>query len=190
MNQDNNDNMLLANVDVPTYQYPSVVYIQELLNKIQSTTESKENSLLKVLDYVIIELEIAKSAYSCHEKELFIKLKVTLEVLMNSYALQKKSIDNISTCLTLLSFLSHDRKNLDLLPIEFQDSETSTSHEEDMKYRSSYDGYLNQRIRAKFKNSDLTCPSCDNKFPQFRYDVARTPFSLTCPMCHYSFPNE
>ncbi len=112
MIQDNNDDLLLAHVDVPTYQYPSVVYIQDLLYKIASTIDSKEVSLLKVLDYVIIELEIIKSAYYGYDRNLLTNLKVTLEVLMNSHELLNTNKNEILDCLELLSFLSNDKKIL------------------------------------------------------------------------------
>lgn len=180
MNQDNYD-MELAHVDVPTYQYPSVVYIQDLLCKIAFTIDSKEVSLLKVLDYVIIELEITKSAFSSYERDLFIKLKVTLEVFMNSHELLESNKNDISDCLELLSFLSTDRKNLDLLPSKFQYDESTCSFS---------DGGRSALIREKFRNSNLICPSCKNEFDQFRYDAIRTPFSITCSKCHHSFPND
>lgn len=137
--------------------------------------------MLKVLDYVIIELEITKSAYSSYDRELFIKLKVTLEVFMNSHELLDSNKNDISDCLELLSFLSTDRKNLDSLPIKYQ-TDKSTSQR--------FEGERRTLIRENFRNSNLICPSCKNEFDQFRYDAIRTPFSLTCPKCHHSFPND
>lgn len=177
MIQDINDRSLLAHVDVPTYQYPSVVYIQDLLYKVASTIDSKEVSLLKVLDYVIIELEITKSAYSSYDRDLFIKLKVTLEVFMNSHELLDSNKNDISDCLEILSFLSNDRKNLDLLPSKYQTDE-ATSHR--------FEGERRKIINEKFRNSCLICPSCENEFDQFRYDAIRTPFNITCPNCQQS----
>ena len=180
MNQDNNNDLELANVDVPTYEYPFVVYIQDLLYKVASKIDSNEVSLLKVLDYVIIELEITKSAYSGYDRDLFIKLKATLEVSMNSIELLDSNKNDISDCIELLSFLSNDRKNLDLLPFKYESDEAS-SHRFDLKRRAL--------IREKLRNSNLICPSCENEFDKFRYDAIRTPFSLTCPDCHHPLSN-
>lgn len=180
MIQDINDRSLLAHVDVPTYQYPSVVYIQDLLYKVASKIDDNEISLLKVLDYVIIELEITKSAFYCYEKNLFTKLKITLEVLMNSNELLDRNKNDISDCLELLNFLSNDRKNLDLLPNSYQNKE------------STYQEFNTERkklVHNKFNNPNIICPFCRNEFSQFKYDVVRTPFNITCPNCQQSINN-
>lgn len=181
MNQDNKYDIEQAHVDVPTYQYPSVVYIQDLLYVVASKIDGKEVSLLKVLDYIIIELEIIKSAYYGYDKNLFTKLKVTLEVLMSSNELLNSNKNEIFDCLELLSFLSNDRKNLDFLPIKYQTDEATSQR---------FEGERRTLIRNKLRNSNLICPSCKNEFDQFRYDAIRTPFNITCSKCHHSFPND
>lgn len=180
MNSDEVNSVLnIAYRDPPTIQYPCATLIQTLMHDISVSREIVDIYLDKFTDYIIIELEIIKSAFWCYEKSVFEKLLFDSEVFLISHSetlgeVTKKSIND---CIFLLKFLATRKENLDCLPTDFE-------HFESMQF--CVNGMKQIRINEIFCNPTMKCPTCQNEFSQIAFDVVRTMYAVKCPKCQQS----
>ncbi|WP_146179260.1 hypothetical protein [Limnohabitans sp. Hippo4] len=169
----------LAYRDTPTIEYPCATLIQTLMHDISVSREVDDIVLDKFTDYIIIELEVTKSAFWCYEKNLFEKLIFDSEVFLISHSEKLSDSSNklINDCIELLNFLAGGQENWSSLPNKFKDFE-------DMQF--CVNGNKEIRIDEFFRNPNVKCPSCSHEFSQIAFDVVRTIFAVRCPKCEQS----
>lgn len=165
--------------DPPTYDYPCISFMQSILYDIDTTTESKDAFLEKFTDYIIIELEITKSAFWCYESSVFERLIFESEeyLIMHSQKLCELTIKAINDCICLLKFLALKKENLETVPNNFQTFE---------RLDFSIDRGKQMRVESIFCNSFVKCPTCSLEFSQIAFNVLRSPYAFKCPKCHQS----
>jgi len=179
MESDDRKPLVVIHSDPPTFDYPCVSFIQSILYDIDTTTERKDGFLDKFTDYILIELEITKSAFWCYESSVFERLIFESEVylILHSEKLSESTIKAINDCICLLKFLALKKENLDTFPNDFQTFE---------RLDFSIDRGKQMRIESIFCNSLVKCPSCSGEFSQIAFNVLRSPYALKCPKCHQS----
>jgi hypothetical protein len=169
----------LAYRDPPTIEYPCASLIQTIMHDITISREVDDAFLDKFTDYIIIELEITKSAFWCYEKTVFEKLVFDSEVYLISQSekLSEATKKSINECIELLNFLANGQECLDALPEDFQKFE---------KLDFCINGKKEIRIDEIFRNPLVKCPSCHSEFSQIAFDVVRTMYAVKCPQCQQS----
>ncbi len=169
----------VAHCDPPTIEYPCASLIQAIMHDITVSREVDDAFLDNFTDYIIIELEITKSAFWCYEKTVFEKLVFDSEVYLISQSdkLSEATKKSINECIELLKFLEIQQENLQSLPHEFEQYET-----QEFCVRGSKE----IRIDEIFLNPLVKCPSCSNEFSQIAFDVTRTIYAVKCPKCKQS----
>ncbi len=180
MNSDEVNSLLgLAHRDPPTIQYPCATLIQTIMHDITVSREDDLTFLDKFTDYIIIELEIIKSAFWCYEKSVFEKLIFDSEVYLISHSEKLSEVTKkaINDCIDLLKFLAIRKENLDSLPNNFEEFE---------RLDFCVNGNKQIRIGEIFRNPTVKCPSCQNEFSQISFDVVRTIYAVKCPKCQQS----
>lgn len=169
----------LAHIDVPTSEYPCVVFIQKILYSLDVRAE-KEASLPAFVEFVGTELQITKSAYWCYEKEVFERLIAISEayLLVHADQLSELAVDMITESITLLKFLAENHSNLDVIPKGYEDfDQRFTCYFEDVE----------RRVDRKFRDPMIKCLACENEFSQIESKVVRTLHAIRCPNCQQSF---
>jgi hypothetical protein len=180
MNSDEVNSVLgLAHRDLPTIEYPCATLIQTILHDITVSREDDLTFLDKFTDYIIIELEITKSAFWCYEKSVFEKLIFDSEVYLISHSEKLSEVTKkaINDCIDLLKFLAIGQENLDSLPKNFEEFE---------RLDFCVNGNKQIRIDEIFRNPLVKCPSCQNEFSQVSFEVVRTIYAVKCPQCKQS----
>jgi hypothetical protein len=166
----------LAHRDPPTIQYPCAKLIQTIMHDINVSREDDLTFLDKFTDYIIIELEITKSAFWCYEKSVFERLIFDGEVFLISHSEKLSEVTKkaINDCIDLLKFLALRQENLDSLPNDFEQFE---------RLDFCINGIKKIRIDEIFRNPIVKCPSCKNEFSQIGFDVVRSMYAVKCPKC-------
>lgn len=179
METDNTNALLVIHRDPPTFDYPCNSLIQSILYDVDTSQESKDIFLDKFTDYIIIELEITKSAFWCYESSVFERLIFDSEVYLISHSekLSEPTKKAINDCICLLKFLAIGQENLETVPIDFEQFE---------RLDFCINANKLMRIENIFSNSIVTCPSCNSEFSQLAFDVIRTLYAVKCPRCHQS----
>lgn len=165
--------------DPPTIQYPCATLIQTIMHDITVSREDDLTFLDKFTDYIIIELEITKSAFWCYEKSVFEKLIFDSEVYLISHSEKLSEVTKkaINDCIDLLKFLAIGQENMESVPSDFE-------HYERLDFCVNGNKLL--RLDDIFRNPIVKCPSCSNEFSQVAFDVARTIYAVKCPKCQQS----
>jgi hypothetical protein len=179
MESDDRNTLVVIHSDPPTFDYPCVSFMQSILYDIDTTTEPKDGFLDKFTDYILIELEITKSAFWCYESSVFERLIFESEVylILHSEKLSESTIKAINDCICLLKFLALKKENLETLPNDFKKYE---------RLDFSIERGKQMRIESIFCDSFVKCPSCSLEFSQIAFNVLRSPYAFKCPKCHQS----
>lgn len=179
MELEDRDHLVILHSDPPTIQYPCASLIQTIMHDIICRCEVDDAFLEKFTDYIIIELEITKSAFWCYEKTVFEKLIFDCEVYLISQSekLSEATKKSINECIELLKFLEIGQENFHSLPQEFEQYETQ---------EFCVQGNKEIRIDEIFRSPLIKCPSCTYEFSQIAFDVVRTIYAVKCPKCQQS----
>lgn len=169
----------VAHCDPPTIEYPCASLIQAIMHDITVSREVDDAFLDNFTDYIIIELEITKSAFWCYEKTVFEKLVFDSEVYLISQSdkLSEATKKSINECIELLNYLASGQECLASLPKDFEKFD-----------RLDFCVNANKLMRIDdiFRNPIVKCPSCSNEFSQIAFDVVRTIYAVKCPKCQQS----
>lgn len=179
MDSEDRNSIAMIHCDLPTFDYPCNSLIRSILYDIDTSSESEDTLIDKFTDYIIIELQITKSAFWCYESSVFEKLIFDSEVYLISHSEQlsvatKKALND---CIYLLKFLAIGQDNLDAVPKDFVEFE---------RQDFCMDANKSMRIMEIFSNPFVKCPTCNNEFSQVALDVVRTMYALKCPKCKHS----
>lgn len=179
MESDDRNQLVILHSDPPTIEYPCATLIQSIMHDIICRYDVDNAFLDKFTDYIIIELEITKSAFWCYEKNVFEKLLFDSEVYLISQSekLSEETKKSINECIELLKFLAYGQENWNSLPQKYDEYDTQ---------ESCVRGSKAIRIDEIFRNPLVKCPSCHNEFSQIAFDVVRTIYSVKCPKCQQS----
>lgn len=179
MDSDDRNSLVIFHSDPPTIEYPCASLIQTIMHDITVSRAVDDAFLDKFTDYIIIELEITKSAFWCYEKTVFEKLIFDSEVYLISQSekLSEATKKSINECIELLKFLEIGQENFHSLPHKFEQYETQ---------EFCVQGNKEIRIDEIFRNPLVKCPSCTNEFSQIAFDVVRTIYAVKCPKCQQS----
>ena len=74
MDSEDRNSIAMIHCDLPTFDYPCNSLIRSILYDIDTSSESEDTLIDKFTDYIIIELQITKSAFWCYESSVFEKL--------------------------------------------------------------------------------------------------------------------
>jgi hypothetical protein len=179
MESDNSNSISMIHCDPPTFDYPCNRLIQTILYDVDTSAESEDTFIDKFTDYIIIELQITKSAFWCYESSVFEKLIFDSEVYLISHSEQLSELTKkaITDCIYLLKFLATGQENLEAVPINFVQFERQD-------FCMSADKSM--RIMEIFSNPFVKCPTCNNDFSQVALHVVRAMYAFKCPKCHQS----
>jgi hypothetical protein len=179
MESDDRNSILMIHRDPPTFDYPCSSLIRSILYDVDTSSESEDTFLDKFTDYIIIELQITKSAFWCYESSVFERLIFDSEVYLISHSekLSESTKKAINDCIYLLKFLAIGQENLEIVPNDFDQFER-------LDFCINADKLM--RIEDIFNHPFVKCPTCNNEFSQVAYDVVRTMYAFKCPKCHHS----
>jgi hypothetical protein len=165
--------------DPPTIEHPCVAYVQSLLLNLDSNTEDAEDPLERFVELIATELEVTKSAFWCYEKEVFEKLAFSIEVFLIDCVdkIKQQTKDHLRECLLLLNFISEGKDNLNYFPDGYDEIDPRT-----LVVRAD----IWRKVKNKFNNPNIKCPSCEHEFSQVAFDVVRTMYAVKCPKCKQS----
>ena len=177
MNNERHPHMIHS--DPPIFEYPCVVYVQSLLYNTDPKIENENVPLEKFVEFIATELEITKSSFWCYEKYLFIKLAFFIEEFLIEHAdgIRRKNKIALEESVALLRFMSEEKNNIECLPNGCDENDPRV-------FEVRADIWL--RVKKKFSNPNIKCPSCGNEFSQVAFDVSRTMYAVKCPKCNQS----
>lgn len=160
-------------------KYPAVIYIQDLLCKIDPALDSEDIPFDRFITLIITEFQIIKSIFWSYESEIFYRLISVIEDFLCDYGfnLSEQPKDTLQECISLLRFLSECQENLDRFPSGYEEVDPR-----EMVVRAN----IMRQVQNKFDNPNINCPSCSNRFSQLAFDVTRSLYAVKCPKCNQS----